>query len=194
MSLFERSELYIPEIGLSRSVGMEENLTLRKTLVSVKRLKTVVGTINEGRLSSRRRSSRIASAKSASESRSVGMRILARMANFVQKEQQIVEQEGTVEEVVAEVLTDEATLTEPEKQPEGNNVAGEADIEVARWLERSDFEASPLLEDIGVNQPPHDDVMGPNQLDINTSVDHHEMEEVSEDGRLSLHRTLTWPD
>ena len=50
MSLFERSELYIPEIGLSRSVGMEENLTLRKTLVSVKRLKTVVGTINEGRL------------------------------------------------------------------------------------------------------------------------------------------------
>ena len=162
---------------------LEENLTFRKTPVGVKRSKTVVGKIKEGRLGSRQ-SSKIASARAASESRSVGMRILARLANSVKKEQEIVEQEGTVKEVAAEVVTDEAMLTEPEKEPESNCVAGEADNEVARWLERSDFEASPLQEDIGVNQPLHDDVMGSNQLDTNTSVDHHEMEEVSEDGRL----------
>ena len=162
---------------------LEENLTFRKTPVGVKRSKTVVGKIKEGRLSSRR-SSKIASARAASESLSVGRRILARLENSVKKEQEIVEQEGTVEEVAAEVVTDEAMLTEPEKEPESNCVAGEADNEVARWLERSDFEASPLQEDIGDNQPLHDDVMGSNQLDTNTSVDHHEMEEVSEDGRL----------
>ena len=162
---------------------LEENLTFRKTPVGVKRSKTVVGKIKEGRLGSRQ-SSKIASARAASESRSVGRRILARMANSVKKEQEIVEQEGTVEEVAAEVVTDEAMLTEPEKEPEGNYVAGEAHSEVARWLESSDFEASPLQEDIGVNQPRHDDVIGSNQLDTNTSVDHHEMEEAGEDGRL----------
>ena len=110
---------------------LEENLAFGKTLVDVKRSKTVVGTLNKGRLISKRKSSRIASARSASESQSVGMT----MGNSVEKEQQIVEQEGTVEEVVAEVLTDEATLPEPEKEPEGNYEAGEADSEVARWLE-----------------------------------------------------------
>ena len=40
---------------------LEENLAFGKTLVDVKRSKTVVGTVKEGRLSNRPRSSRILS-------------------------------------------------------------------------------------------------------------------------------------
>ena len=88
----------------------KENLTSEKSRGGAKRSQTLVGSRLGERPSSRRTSSRLTSLRSESESRSTGMkRFSLRVANLVQKEQQIVDHEDSIEEAATEVVAEAET-------------------------------------------------------------------------------------
>ena len=165
----------------------KENLTLEKSRGGAKRSQTLVGSRLEERTNSKRRSSRLTSLRSESESRSTGnKRISLRVvANLVQKEQQIVDQEDSVEEAAAGVVAEEET--EHEEVADSNHVAVEAVGEVAvRQMQMPNFEvaeAAALQEDIHVDQPLNNDIAAINPLAANASNDYEEMEDVEKDRR-----------
>ena len=165
----------------------QENLSWGKLRGGVKRSQTLVGSRLGERTNSKRRSSRLTSLRSESESRSTGnKRISLRVvANLVQKEQQIVDQEDSVEEAAAGVVAEEET--EHEEVADSNHVAVEAVGEVAvRQMQMPNFEvaeAAALQEDIHVDQPLNNDIAAINPLAANASNDYEEMEDVEKDRR-----------
>jgi len=164
----------------------KENLSWGKLPGGVKRSQTLVGSKLEERTNSKRRSSRLTSLRSESESRSTGKkRISLRVANLVQKEHQIVDQEDSIEEAATEDVAEEET--EHGEVADNNHVAVEAVGEVAvRQMEMPNFEvAEPaaLHEDIHVDQPLNNDVASKNPLAANASIDCEIMEDVEEDRR-----------
>ena len=163
----------------------KENLILGKLRGGAKRSQTLVGSRLEERPSFKRRSSRLTSLRSESESRSTGKkRFSLRVANLVQKEQQIVDQEDSIEEAATEVLAEEET--EHGEVADSNHMAvGEVAVSV-RQMEMPNFqtaEAADFQEDIHVDQPLNNDVASKDPLAANASIDCEIMEDVEEDKR-----------
>jgi len=165
----------------------KENLSWGKLPGGVKRSQTLVGSKLEERTNSKRRSSRLTSLRSESESRSTGKKrfSLRVVANLVQKEQQIFDQEDFVEEAATEVVAEEET--EHGEVADNNHVAVEAVGEVAvRQMEMPNLEvaeAAALQEDMHVDQPLNNDVASNNPLAANASNDTEVLEDVEEDRR-----------
>jgi len=164
----------------------KENLTLEKSRGGAKRSQTLVGSRLGERTNSKRRSSRLTSLRSESESRSTGKkRISLRVANLVQKEQQIVDQEDSTAEAATEVVAEEETGHG--EVADSNHVAVGAVSEVAvRQMEMPNFEvaeAAALQEDIHIDQPLNNDIAAKNQVVANASNDYEVLEDVEEERR-----------
>jgi len=161
----------------------KENLTSEKSRGGAKRSQTLVGSRLGERPSSRRTSSRLTSLRSESESRSTGMkRFSLRVANLVQKEQQIVDHEDSIEEAATEVVA-EAETQHVEVADSNHMAVGEVAVRQMEMPNYQTAEAADFQEDIHVDQPLNNDVASKNPLTANQSIDCEIMEDVEEDKR-----------
>ena len=157
----------------------KENLILEKSRGGAKRSQTLVGSrLGEG-TNSKRRSSRLTSLRSESESRSTGKkRVSLRVAvNLGPKEQNLFDQQDAVEEAAAEVVAEEET--EHREMADINHAAVGAEVVVGQ-METPNIQ---IAEDFHVDQPLNNDVAAKNPLDANASIDYEIVEDVEEDRR-----------